>query len=151
MFKFARLAWLACFLVRFPAQVYAASTSDLTADQWRSDLRYLYKQMAEKHKDLYHSTPKATFDAAVASLDKKIPELTTEQIEVELARLVAMVGDGHTVFDLTVPFGIARSATTSSLPAGSISIQRRVIRSLCRSTVRIDRGCEDHQDWAGPG
>ena len=36
------------------------------------------------------------FDAAVTNLDKRIPSLTREQIIVELARIVAMVRDGHT-------------------------------------------------------
>jgi hypothetical protein len=60
----------------------------------------------KKHKNLYHLTSKSTFDAALATLDSRIPNLTAEQIEVEIAKLVAMVGDGHTVFELTVPFGM---------------------------------------------
>ena len=84
----------------------AATVPSLTPDQWKSDVHYLYEQMAKKHKDLYHLTPKNTFDAAVAALDSRIPSLSAEQIEVEIAKLVAMVGDGHTVFELTVPFGM---------------------------------------------
>jgi hypothetical protein len=87
-------------------QVLAATVPSLTPEQWKSDVHYLYEQMAKKHKNLYHLTPKSTFDAAVAALDSRISNLTAEQIEVEIAKFVAMVGDGHTAFELTVPFGM---------------------------------------------
>lgn len=88
------------------SQVPAATVPSLTPEQWKSDVHYLYEQMAKKHKDLYHLTPKSTFDVGVAALESSIPNLTADQIEVEIAKLVAMVGDGHTVFELTVPFGM---------------------------------------------
>ena len=97
---------LTCLFLAFTHQAIAGSAPVLTADQWRSDLRFVYEQMQKKHKNLFHLMPKTTFDAAVASLDRRIPDLTTEQIEVELAKLVALVGDGHTAFELTVPFGM---------------------------------------------
>jgi hypothetical protein len=87
-------------------QIPAATVPSLTPEQWKSDVHYLYEQMAKKHKNLYHLTPKSAFDAAVAALDSRISNLTAEQIEVEIAKFVAMVGDGHTVFELTVPFGM---------------------------------------------
>ena len=100
-----RLAFcLVCSI--FVSRVHSAGVPSLTPQQWKSDVRYLYEQMARNHKNLYHSTPKSAFDAAVTALQDRIPNLTAEQIEVEIAKLVAMVGDGHTVFELTVPFGM---------------------------------------------
>ena len=84
----------------------AATVSSLTSEQWKSDVTFLYDQMAKKHKDLYHSTSKPEFDAVFAALEAKIPTLSAEQIEVEIAKLVAKVGDGHTAMDLTAPFGM---------------------------------------------
>jgi hypothetical protein len=39
---------------------------------------------------------RAAFDSAVATLDARIPTLRRHQIILELARIVALVGDGHT-------------------------------------------------------
>jgi hypothetical protein len=105
---FKQLLYLTACLIcgAFLNQMPAANAPPLTPDQWRSDVRYLYEQMARKHKNLYHATPRGVFDDAVARLEDRIPALTAEQIEVEIAKLVALAGDGHTVFDLTVPFGV---------------------------------------------
>ena len=100
----------------FATQVRVVTDPSLTPEQWKSDVRYLYEQMAKNHKDLFHSTPKNTFDAAVAALENQIPSLTAEEIEVEIAKLVAMVGDGHTVFELAVPFGMHGTQGRSSFP-----------------------------------
>ena len=63
---------------------------------WRQDLRYMAAQMAERHRNLYHSITRSGFDSAVASLDARIPTLKRYQVILELARIVALVGDGHT-------------------------------------------------------
>ena len=39
------------------------------------------------------------FDAAVADLDRRIPQLQRNQIIVGMMRIAAMVGDGHTRVD----------------------------------------------------
>jgi tetratricopeptide (TPR) repeat protein len=40
------------------------------------------------------------FEAAVSSLDARIPTLSRDQIVVEITRIVAMIGDGHTYVEL---------------------------------------------------
>ena len=100
----------------FANPVQPATVPALSPEQWRGDVRYLYEQMAKKHKNLYHSTSKAAFDAAVATLENRIPDLTGEQIEVEIAKLVAMAGDGHTAFELTIPFGMHGTQGRSFFP-----------------------------------
>ena len=76
-----------------------AAASALTADEaraWREDLRFMAKQMQEKHKNLYHSISARDFNALVAALDVRIPTLTRAEVVVEMAKIVAAVGDGHT-------------------------------------------------------
>ena len=68
----------------------------MSAEEWRADLRYMSAQLRTTHKNLFHAVSEATFDSAVASLDARIPSLRREQIVVAMARIVAMVGDGHT-------------------------------------------------------
>ncbi len=69
-----------------PAQVAA----------WREDLAYMAREMARRHRNLYHTVSRERFDSAVAALDRRIPRLERHQVIVELARIVALVGDGHT-------------------------------------------------------
>jgi hypothetical protein len=54
------------------------------------------KEMRSTHKNLYHSIPAESFAAMVATLNDRIPSLTRPEVIVEMARIVAAVGDGHT-------------------------------------------------------
>ncbi|HEY5800942.1 MAG TPA: hypothetical protein VIT92_12025 [Burkholderiaceae bacterium] len=67
-----------------------------TPQQWREDLHYLAQQMPARHKNLFHTQPRAAFDAQVTALDGKLETLPRHRIIVELARIVAATGDGHT-------------------------------------------------------
>ncbi len=72
------------------------SIQKMDSAKWKEDLHYLSTELAKEHKNLYHKVSKEEFQQAVDKLDKKIPELTNQQIMVGLASIVAMVGDGHT-------------------------------------------------------
>jgi tetratricopeptide (TPR) repeat protein len=90
---------LALILGSFVALVQSQSLAPVSADdaqKWRADLHYLSVEMRKRHKNLFHSMTGEQFDAAVSRLDERIPSLTRNQILVELARIVAMVRDGHT-------------------------------------------------------
>jgi tetratricopeptide (TPR) repeat protein len=63
---------------------------------WREDLAYMAREMARRHRNLYHTVSRERFNQAVAALDRRIPALERHEIIVELARIVALVGDGHT-------------------------------------------------------
>jgi tetratricopeptide (TPR) repeat protein len=80
----------------FPCSTPAQAVSEPEASRWRSDLVTLRVKMEERHKDLFHHITRAEFDAEVAALDRQIPKLSRDEIVVELMRLVASVGDGHT-------------------------------------------------------
>jgi hypothetical protein len=67
----------------------------VSADQWRADLRYLAEQMPKVHVNLYHTMTREQLDAGVADLDRRIPSLNTDEILVGLARVTALVQDGH--------------------------------------------------------
>ena len=76
-----------------------ASASALTPDDaraWREDLSLMARQMQEEHKNLYHSISARDFNARIAALNAKIPSLTRAEVIVEMAKIVAAVGDGHT-------------------------------------------------------
>jgi hypothetical protein len=78
----------------FPQTVAPRYT--LTAEQWREDLRVMMEELPRRHRNLYHTTDVATFDSAAKALHARIPTLARHEIILEMARLVALAGDGHT-------------------------------------------------------
>ena len=82
-----------------PAHAQSVKTAPVDraeAERWRQDLRYMAEQMPLRHANLFHTMTREQFDAAVRQLDERIPQLARHQIIVELARIAALVGDGHT-------------------------------------------------------
>jgi hypothetical protein len=72
------------------------SVDTLTSAQRREDLHFIAAEMARLHRNVYHQVTRQQFDSAVADLDARIPTLSREQILTGFARIVALVGDGHT-------------------------------------------------------
>ena len=90
-----------CFLVSALAQQNSTSQpapvrSQMTAEKWREDLRYFAERMPATHKNLFHKMSKAEFETEVKQLNDKIPSLAAHEVVVELMRIIAKVGDGHT-------------------------------------------------------
>jgi hypothetical protein len=76
----------------------AARAGVLTPDEvhaWRADLAFLRTEMPARHGNLFHAMTPAAFDSALGAIDRALPGLTRAQAIVELMRLDAMVGDGH--------------------------------------------------------
>ena len=90
-----------------PPRVY--TTSPIAATDvagWRHDLQQLVSELERNHPAPYNRTPRATFMAGVARLEQRIPQLAAHEILVELQRLVALVGDGHTNINLAAAAGV---------------------------------------------
>lgn len=80
----------------FDAAQQVRPIPSLTKEQWREDLRYFAKELAKRHKNLYHAISREQFERAVAELDAAIPSLQDHQIIVRMRQISASVGDGHT-------------------------------------------------------
>src|SRR5436190_13511511 len=52
--------------------------------------------MPARHANLFHAMTHAQFDSALQSIDQDLPHLRRHQVIVDLQRLAALVGDGHT-------------------------------------------------------
>jgi hypothetical protein len=72
---------------------------ELTAEQWRQDLRFMVGEIERRHANPYHHVSRADFEAAAARLESQIPTLQRNAIIVGMMRIAAMVGDGHTRVD----------------------------------------------------
>jgi len=95
----AVVCFLALILGSLSALAHGQLPTPVSADdaqKWRADLHYLSVEMPQRHKNLFHSMTREQFEAMVSQLNDRIPSLTRNQILVELARIVAMVRDGHT-------------------------------------------------------
>ena len=62
---------------------------------WREDLAYLRAQMPRHHANLFHTMTRQQFDSALAAIETRLPTLARHQVIVELQRLAALIGDGH--------------------------------------------------------
>lgn len=91
----AACALILCALA-IPAGGDAQTVPDLDPAQWREDLEYYAARMAEVHENLYHTISESDLNRAVSDLERRLPQLDDSQVIVELARITAMVGDGHT-------------------------------------------------------
>ena len=80
----------------------------LNAQRWRADLDQLSGGLRQIHRNLFHTVSKAAFEAAIRALHGRIPSLAGHEVVVELARLVALIGDGHTTLRLSEVEGFRR-------------------------------------------
>lgn len=71
----------------------------LSKEMWREDILQLKDILQKNHVNLYHHTNKVNFDNAFKSLLNQIVHLNEKQILIEIAKIVALAGDGHTSFD----------------------------------------------------
>jgi len=79
--------------------VIAASLSAQNVDrvqQWRDDLAVLKTELSQKHKDLFFKLNRDEFEREAARIHDAIPTMSDAEIKIDIIRLVAMAGDGHT-------------------------------------------------------
>lgn len=91
------LGWRALLFLGFVTLgVVPAQARNLTAEQWREDLAVLAEQLPAVHKEPFHTVRESDFDAAVAALHDRIPDLSAHEVVVRMASIVALINDGHT-------------------------------------------------------
>lgn len=78
-----------------PAQS-AQLPAELSAKQWRDDLRAFARELPKKHANAFHAMSRARFDSSVAALDTRLDSANADAAVVGFASLAASIGDGHT-------------------------------------------------------
>jgi len=63
--------------------------------RWREDIAYLASRLPQVRADGLGSVSRAAWDSAASQLEAVVPRLTDGQLLVGMARMVAMLHDGH--------------------------------------------------------
>ena len=66
-------------------------------DNWLRDLDLVAKELPKRHKNLFFQLDPATFYEGIESIKAQVDHRTDEELTMDLSRLIAAVGDGHTV------------------------------------------------------
>lgn len=70
---------------------------------WEEDLDYLTSNLERKHKNLYHTISKEDFKYEVKKLRDSFGDLSNIGRFIEIKKLVARIGDGHTSIRYDIP------------------------------------------------
>lgn len=81
-------------------------------ESWQYDLKFLVSEIKRLHVNMYHSISEDNFERMVATINKKIPTLSDQQIVFEFMKLVASTGNGH---NFIVP-AYAKTGSFNQLP-----------------------------------
>jgi hypothetical protein len=73
------------------------------AARWRGDLRFTVDRLLALHPRPFAFTPRAAFDSAAADIEGHLGAWDDRRIAVEMMRMVALIGDGHTMLIGTLP------------------------------------------------
>jgi hypothetical protein len=87
-------------------------------ESWNDDVDLLARELPALHANLFHTLSHEQFDRTVADLRDRLPALARHQVVVEVMRLAAAIGDGHTCVSPwrepagfhTLPIGLYRFA-----------------------------------------
>lgn len=66
------------------------------SDAYRQDLDFLVAQLPRLHKNLFAKLSEEEFSSRVKSLRSRLKEMDSVTFQLELSRLLASIGDGHT-------------------------------------------------------
>jgi hypothetical protein len=134
-----------------PAQMTPARPSGLTDQQWREDIDFLAKTVAEKHRHPFDTLSRADFDKAVAALRDRVPALADHEVVVGMIKLVAMLRDGHS--RLTLPAGPSadtQSHTATATPKKGVFFNALPVRFyLFSDGLYVQTAAPDKRDLVG--
>jgi hypothetical protein len=143
-------AIIGMLLLPGPAQ---AAVSPDWASRWRADLSFLADTLPKVHPNLYHSVCREEFLGELDSLGVRASRLDHYQLTVELARIMARVGDGHTrltlPFDTAARFFTGHSTTAAPLVPGLVFRQLPVRFGWFADGLFVVRAGAGHRDLLG--
>jgi hypothetical protein len=135
------------------AQAQAAPMDPAWVAKWRADLAFMADSVPPRHPSFYHAVSRERYRAALDSLSSRLPTLGPYEAVVELARIVALVGDGHT--RLTLPWDEGAGFFTGHAPTAQSKIDGLAFRhypirlGLFGDSLCVTRADSIHRDLLG--
>jgi hypothetical protein len=86
-----------------PASATRALDDTARVRRWREDLRFVVDKVTSVHPRPFAFSSRAAFDSASAAIEKRIPATDDAGLAIEFMRMIASLGDGHTLFIGTLP------------------------------------------------
>ena len=68
----------------------------LTKEQWREDISFMASSIREHHPNPFKYISEKSFQNQIDSLQESIPHMKDHEVIVKMARIVALLNDGHT-------------------------------------------------------
>jgi hypothetical protein len=144
---------LACALVLLPSLARSQPISSEWVAKWRTDLAFAADSLPAKHPNFFHDVKPAVYRAALDSLSARLPQLQQYEIVVELARIMAMVGDGHTrltfPFDSKADFFTGHSSTAMPKIPGLVFRHYPIRFGLFADTLWVTQTDAAHRELLG--
>ena len=78
----------------------SGTLSEKDAADWKSDLRFLESEIVRVHPNPYHAVHPEALHAAFEDLETRLPTVSRESAVVGLARIVALLHEGHSQIGL---------------------------------------------------
>jgi hypothetical protein len=137
-----------------PATAATAAPMDPSwVPRWRADLAFMADSVPPRHPSFFHAVSRERYRAALDSLSARLPTLAQYEAVVELARIVALVGDGHT--RLTLPWDSGAGFFTGHAPTDPSKIEGLAFRQypirlgLFGDSLWVTRADSTHRDLLG--
>jgi hypothetical protein len=114
----------------------ATATRSDRDGRWRENLKFVVETIRRDHPKPFFRGTEARFDSLVTAIHAEIPRRTDEQNVVELMRLVAALGDGHTAliaaettpgFERWVPLRVYLEADGGAYVQAALEPQARAL------------------------
>lgn len=86
-----------------PGNPVSSNPTEQSGSPWIKDLDYFALELPRLHKDLFFKISPEEFGDQVDALRSEIPDLKEYEIVVELMKIVAAVGDSHTMVGANLP------------------------------------------------
>ena len=71
--------------------------------RWRDDLSFVVDRVTTVHPRPFAFSKRAAFDSAAGAIERQIPSTDDAALAIECMRMVAALGDGHTMLVGTFP------------------------------------------------
>ncbi|HEX2061907.1 MAG TPA: hypothetical protein VHK90_14295, partial [Thermoanaerobaculia bacterium] len=85
---------------------------------WNADLTTLAVEVPKTHPNPFRVTSRATYEAEIERLRAAAPKMQAHEVLVEMARIVALIGEGHTRVSLPIDdrYGLFHPHVQTDLP-----------------------------------